>query len=122
VTASLGPELTIAQARGGLESLARRLKTMYYAGLPRWALGICPLTGRSGSRQSAGRRHRGCRGRSGAARRMCECREPVAGAPDTGVASSREIGIASRWRRSSCRDQEGRCWRRAHRRWRDPGG
>ncbi|HJZ78634.1 MAG TPA: ABC transporter permease [Vicinamibacterales bacterium] len=41
--ARLRPGLTIAQARGGLAALARRLKPAYYADAPRWTLDMRPL-------------------------------------------------------------------------------
>ena len=44
VIARVRPDVTIAQARGGLESLARRLKTAYYADSPRWTLDMRRLT------------------------------------------------------------------------------
>ena len=43
VIARLRPGLTIAQARGGLASLAVRLKRAYYADAPRWTLDMRPL-------------------------------------------------------------------------------
>ena len=43
VIARLRPGLTIAQARGGLASLARTLKSAYYADSPRWTLDMRPL-------------------------------------------------------------------------------
>jgi putative ABC transport system permease protein len=43
VVARLRPGVTIAQARGGLASLARRLKSAYYADSPRWTLDMRPL-------------------------------------------------------------------------------
>ena len=43
VIARLRPGLTLAQARAGLASLARQLKTDYYADAPRWTLDMRPL-------------------------------------------------------------------------------
>ena len=43
VIARLRPGLTLAQARAGLASLARQLKTDYYADPPRWTLDMRPL-------------------------------------------------------------------------------
>jgi predicted permease len=43
VIARLRPGVTLAQARAGLASLARRLKSEYYADSPRWTLEMRPL-------------------------------------------------------------------------------
>jgi putative ABC transport system permease protein len=42
--ARLAPNVTLAQGRGGLAALARRLKTEYYADSPRWTLDLRPLS------------------------------------------------------------------------------